>query len=267
MRRYYPRIDGLVRVIPVAQSQTQDDTVLTFLSVDCYSGGWIANLRVYRSDPQGYPLFMFYPKRHPRPAIQYVGSGPSTPYTEGDANWYLSYAFQPALDPDEPPLEFDVPVMRFTDRPRTEGGALVAEVPGPWHFVVPVSEGAAAKEVLSVGERWQPSNGKQRAERQRETMPIYGQLFDDVLDIFYRYDPIIGWLDPSGAEWYVSVTYLILDRLPDARSAEDVRIIALDEFRKRWKTTFHEEGQRFNEIGVLIWEAWQRRHAETQTTG
>ncbi|MGI8690095.1 MAG: hypothetical protein ACR2M3_16070 [Thermomicrobiales bacterium] len=266
MSDQYPQLHNLVRVIPVAQSQTQDDTTLTFLSIDCYADGWVANLRVIRPDSQGYPLFMFYPKRHPDPVTHYGGKGASILHLDNGPNWYLSYVFYPALRREELPLEFDVPVMRFTDRPRREAGALVAEVPGPWRFVVSVLSGTDAVQTTINSERWQPSNLDQRRDRQRETLPVYGPVFDDVLDILYRYDPIIAWMDPLGAEWYTPVTYLILDRLPQAQSAEDVRNIALDEFRKRWKATFHEEfAERFDEVGELIWQAWRRRQAGLPT--
>ena len=177
---------------------------------------------------------------------------------EGE-NWYLSYVFWPGLRPAQLPLVFDVPIMRFTDQPRSEGGILIAEVPGPWRFVVPVSQGVDTVQTTVSSERWQPSNRAQRRERQQDTLPKYGPVFDDVLDIFYRYDPMVAWMDPAGAEWFVPVTYLILDRLPRAHSAADAEAIALDECRKRWKSSFSES--RFDEIGQLIWAAWQRRQA------
>jgi hypothetical protein len=255
--RTRPHLRDLVGVIPVAQSQTQDDTTLTFLSIDCYADGWVANLRVHRPDTHGYPLFQFYPKRDPDPASHYGGKGSSLLHLDAGENWYLSYVFWPALRPAQSPLIFDVPIMRFIDLPRNEGGILVAEVPGPWRYVVPVSAGTDAVRCAPSGERWRPRNVAQRRERQRDTLPNYGPIFDDVLDIFYRYDPMVAWIDPAGAEWFEPVTYRILDRLTDAHSAADVEAIALDECRKRWKTSFSES--RFDEIGQLIWQAWQRR--------
>jgi hypothetical protein len=260
--RYPPQLRDLLRVIPVAQSQTQDETTLTFLSVDCYTDGWVANLRVNRPAPQSYPVFSFYPKRDPDPATHYGGIGISTSHLDHGSNAFLSYSYYPALRPGQPPLAFDVPVIRFTDRPRREGGALVAEAPGPWRFLVPVLDGIDAVQTKADSNRWQPSNLAQRRERQRDTLPTYGPIFDDVLDIFYRYDPMVAWMDPAGAEWFTPVTYPILDRLPHAQSAADVEAIALDECRKRWKSSCSTAG--FDEIGQLIWEAWQRRQAENR---
>jgi hypothetical protein len=257
--RTRPNLRDLVSVIPVAQSQTQDDTTLTFLSIDCYADGWVANLRVHCPDPHCCPLFQFYPKRDPDPATHYGGKGQSLLHLDEGENWYLSYVFWPALRPAQSPLVFDVPIMRFTDLPRWEGGILIAEVPGSWRFVVPVSAGVDATTTAPSDERWRPRNLAQRRERQRDTLPKYGPIFDEVLDIFYRYDPMVAWMDPAGAEWFVPVTYRILDRLPNARSAADAETIALDECRKRWRTSFSES--RFDEIGQLIWEAWQRREA------
>ncbi len=61
MTYYFPTLHNLVRIISVAQSQTRGDTTLTFLSIDCYTDGWVINLRVHHPDPRVFPLFDFHP--------------------------------------------------------------------------------------------------------------------------------------------------------------------------------------------------------------
>ncbi len=123
MARYYPTLRDLVCVIPVAQSQTRDDTTLTVLSLDWYADGWVANLRVHRDDPRYYPVFTFHPKADVRRTHQFGGSGSfsSWHHRDGDPNWYFSVIFYPALAPDDALLEFIVRVIRFNDRPAPTG--------------------------------------------------------------------------------------------------------------------------------------------------
>src|SRR4051812_20865910 len=59
MTYHYPMLHDLVRVIPIAQSQTRGETTLTLLSLDCYADGWAVHLCVHHPDPYVFPAFMF----------------------------------------------------------------------------------------------------------------------------------------------------------------------------------------------------------------
>ncbi len=103
-------------------------------------------------------------------------------------------------------------------------------------------------------------------KRRRETLPKYGPVFDDVIEILYRTDPMgIAWDNPVKGEEYGKEVRDIVARLPDARSGRDVAQIGQDVFH-RW-FGIDGRGERWDEIGELIWQAWQRRQAETLRTG
>jgi len=261
MVSYYPTLRDLVRVVPVAQSQTQGDTTLTFLSLDCYTDGWVANLRVHRLDPRYRPVFGFHPKPDLRRAQQFGGSGSffSWHHREGDTNWYLSIIFFPALDPDETPLEFVVPLIHFVDRPT---GFMATEVVGPWYFRV-LPTGGIPAEVTPMNDTIKGSTGygERIAKRQQETQSRYGPVFDDIIEILYRTDPMgIAWDNPIKGEEYYKEVRDIVERLPEAESAKDVQQIGVDVFH-RWFGIAHRE-ERWDKIGELIWQAWQQRQAE-----
>ena len=120
---HWATLHDLVRVIPVAQSQSRDDTTLTLLSIDCYADGWVTNLRVYHPDPHAFPVFLFFPKPDKRRTYQYGGGHGIGPwrYDVADPNCYLSKVWIPPLNPEPVPLAFDVNIIRFTDRPAHEG--------------------------------------------------------------------------------------------------------------------------------------------------
>ena len=92
--RYPPQLRDLLRVIPVAQSQTQDETTLTFLSVDCYTDGWVANLTANRD--------LFDKRSNPAPFagkynLVFPGPGdgdPTHPQNDGTGTLTVSAAGQ-----------------------------------------------------------------------------------------------------------------------------------------------------------------------------
>lgn len=257
---HWATLRDLVRIIPVAQSQTRGDATLTLLSIDCYADGWVTNLRVHHPDPHYFPVFLFHPKPDKRRAYQYGGGYGIDPwrYDDVDPNCYFSSVWIPPLNPEPVPLEFVVDVVRFTDRPRKEGGILMAEIWGPWRFEVDPAGGNTAMEREPPTSPGPVRNGEFREQRQEQTMPVYGPVFDTLLDIFYRYDPYgIAWLDPSGAEWYAAIMVNILHGLSYARSAQNVADILVYEFHHRWNFDI-QKNPRFEQFSNEVWEAWQR---------
>ena len=256
---HWATLRDLVRIIPVAQSQAYGETTLTLLTIDCYADGWVTNLRVHYPDPRVYPVFRFYPRAEKRPEHGYGGGhwfGPWR-YEDTDPNSYISIAWIPTLDPETVSLKFFVDVIRFTDRPRSEGGILVAEIWGPWRFDVDSSGGYAAQEREPRASPGPARNREFRTQRQEETMPVYGPVFDTLLDIFYKYDPHVAWLDPLGAEWYAAIMEKIVHGLSYARSAQNVADILTYEFDHRWKLDI-QKNPRFDQLVAEVWEAWQR---------
>lgn len=264
--RQYPTLHDLVRVIPVAQSQRRGDTTITLLSVDCYTDGWVVNLRVHQDDPRYYPIFSCEPKYDTRRERQFGGMGSffSWHHRDDDPNRYLSYIMYPALHPSEPDLEFVVPIVYWQDRTPPDWGVLMAEVPGPWRFTVTPSGGQRAETVDPVDEPPQLYDAAPREERRQQTTPLYGPIYDEVLDILYRYDPMgIAWDNPSRGEEYNPEARTIVPRLSEARSAADVRRIVFEEFR-RWFGSSFRRTERLDELGAEIWQAWTSGRGEIQ---
>lgn len=264
--QHYPNLRDLVRVIPVAQSQCRGNTTITLLSVDCYTDGWVANLRVHRDDSRFYPTFSFHPKYEARRKRQFggVGSYFSWHHREDDPNWYLSYILYPALDPSEPDVEFIVRTVYWKDRTPPGWGVLMAEVPGPWGFTVHPSDGKRAETMDVTSGPQQPYDSEQREKRQQQTMPLYGPIYDEVLDILYRYDPMgIAWDNPRRGEEYNSEARTIVPRLSEARSAANVRQIVFEEFQKWFGASFRRT-ERLDELAAEIWHAWLSGKGEIQ---
>ncbi len=264
MTWYFPTLHELVRIVPVAQSQTCGDTTLTLLSLDCYADGWVINLKVLYSDPHVFPFFNFHPKNDQRRSRQFGGAPGFGPwhYHTDDRNFYLSFVKHPALDTEPIPLEFFVPVVQFLDclpnQGQERGCLLVAEEWGPWLFTVDGSHGMTAEERTPTEPSWKPIKEAEHARRQERTLPLYGAVFDTLLTIFYRYDPArIAWLDPSGAGLYERVAENIHRGLRYARSLSDAREVLVFEFRHQWGDMF-EEGPRFEAMVEEVWQAWNR---------
>lgn len=256
--QHYPTLRDLVRVIPVAQSVKCGDTTITLLSVDCYADGWIANLRVYHDDVRYYPVFSFSPKYDTNRDRQFGGCGSffSWHHRDGDPNWYLSYILFPALNPSEPDLEFLVHSVHWSDRTPPDWGILMAEVHGLWRFTLNPSMGQLAEITNATDEMGPSLYLEQREKRRQQTVPLYGHIYDDLLDILYRYDPMgIAWSNPSRAEEYNPEVRTILPRLGQAKSIDDVRHIVSEEFT-RWFGDSFSCTERLDQLAEEIWQAW-----------
>jgi hypothetical protein len=263
---YFPSLRELVRIIPLAQSQTRGDTTLTLLSIDCYTDGWVINLRTHHADPHLVPIFNFHPKYDNRRSRQYGGSPGFGPwhYHSDDRNHFVSFLKHPALAPDPIPLEFFVPVVQFFDALPTEkherSVLLLAEEWGPWHFTVDTTTCKTAEEQEPAEPSWKPIKEAEQAQRQARTVPRYGAVFEMLLAIFYKYDPgRIAWEDPAGATLYEKVTENIHRGLLYARSLADARAVIAFEWRDHWSKTVT-EGPRFEAMVEESWQAWNREN-------
>ena len=131
----YPTLRDLVRVIPVAQSQTCGDTTShsSRLTAMRMAGSAIS---VSPCRPTLLPGLLVHPAYNANRARQFGGSGGffSWHHREGDRTGTLSVIMHPALDPDEPDIEFSVPTIHFSDRTPIAWGVLMAETQGPWRF-------------------------------------------------------------------------------------------------------------------------------------
>lgn len=75
--------------------------------------------------------------------------------------------------------------------------------------------------------------GKQSEDEYRAgRISVNGEVFDQLCDIFFRYDPVgIGYFD--NIDEYEPEAETILPRLETTKSIEDVKIIIYEEFM-RW---------------------------------
>ena len=94
-------------------------------------------------------------------------------------------------------------------------------------------------------------------EEQRRLKKEFGNLYDDVLALLFRYDPI-GINFEDNVDEYSPEVGTILPRLKECRGEDDVRRIVHEEFT-RW---FGEAGtpEKYSDIGPEIWRLWQRFH-------
>src|SRR4051794_29404301 len=111
MPYHFPMLTSLVRVIPIAQSQSRGDTTLSILSIDCYTDGWTVHLCVRHPDSYVFPGFMmrdFIPTTNTGNAAYFRHGHYHGPwrYHDDHVNTYFSYSWSPALDIDAITLGF-----------------------------------------------------------------------------------------------------------------------------------------------------------------
>ena len=105
-------------------------------------------------------------------------------------------------------------------------------------------------EATSTGE-----NQRRRAARKRY-QAHYRALYDQLLEILFRLDPIRVHTDSS--EKFVPEATTIMARLREARVAEDVEQIVLDELR-RWygrRPLAKQDPDRLADATIAICSAW-----------
>jgi len=92
-------------------------------------------------------------------------------------------------------------------------------------------------------------------ERARKT---YGQLFDDVSAILFRYDPI-GINYGTNVDEYDPEARTILPRLGACRSDADVLNVVIDEFHHWFGEDIRADSTNYHQIAASIWETWSQR--------
>jgi hypothetical protein len=101
-------------------------------------------------------------------------------------------------------------------------------------------------------------------EEQRRLKEEYRHLYDEVLSLLFRHDPVGINFDHNTDE-YAPEVGTILPRLRSCASEDDVARVVYEEFT-RW---FGEPGsrQRYDPIASEIWQLWQRFNAAEPGAG
>lgn len=94
------------------------------------------------------------------------------------------------------------------------------------------------------------------AARQR-LKAAYKGIYDDLLAILFRHDPI-GLNFEGNADEYAAEVGTIIPRLRDAHSVEDVRRIAHEEFVQWFGVDSAGPESIYAGLAQDIWDAWQR---------
>jgi hypothetical protein len=97
-----------------------------------------------------------------------------------------------------------------------------------------------------------------RPDRRRFSR-AYLVLYEEVVSIFDRHDPVALIASGSPAGEYEPEVSTILPRLREAAGPDDALRIVNEEFEK-W---FGQPASDAEELGREIWSAWQRYRAET----
>ncbi|MBV9168884.1 MAG: hypothetical protein JOZ81_02220 [Chloroflexi bacterium] len=98
---------------------------------------------------------------------------------------------------------------------------------------------------------------RRRAARKR-SQAQYRALYDDLVDILFQLDPI--GVHPATTEKFVPEATTIMARLREARVAEDVEQIVLQELR-RWygaRRLAKQDPDRITDVTIAICHAWNR---------
>jgi hypothetical protein len=100
---------------------------------------------------------------------------------------------------------------------------------------------------------------EQRRAVRQHFQAHYRVLYDEVLEILFRIDPL-GVHGQDTSEKFVPEAASILARLRDARSAEDVEQIVHEELR-RWygrRRLAHQDPDRLTRATIALCSAWNR---------
>jgi len=101
---------------------------------------------------------------------------------------------------------------------------------------------------------------RERLQLEREILKDrYQSLYDQVLEILFRHDPIDINYETNTDEYDPEVG-TILPRLKEASSENDVQKIVHEEFR-RWFSLDAGGPDRYGEIASEIWTAWRNFQA------
>jgi hypothetical protein len=234
----------LVRVIPVAQTQSHGGVSITVTSLDWYAIFLNIHLYLWRDAvdgliPRFHTSIFFDGERPPRGG----GWGPAEVYPRHAENphWYfVEHLTYPPPGPNVNAVQLVIPVVHLAREFDSGAYRLIQDVPGPWTFVATTAVARAAEVTNAhtvsqetIDPLWaEPSRvAELRARRRERTLPLYGEVYDDVLEAIYRYDPhAIGWRGdvPFGAEEYTPEADKIVPRLPQANSEDDVRRIVYE---------------------------------------
>ena len=106
-----------------------------------------------------------------------------------------------------------------------------------------------------VNESTSASETEQRRTARKRYQAHYRALYDALLEILFQLDPI--GVHAKNTEKFVPELATILPRLRDARTAEDVEQILLEELR-RWygRRLAHQDPDRLTRATIAICSAW-----------
>jgi hypothetical protein len=107
-----------------------------------------------------------------------------------------------------------------------------------------------------VNEATRTGENEQRRAARKRYQALYRALYDQLLEILFQLDPIGVHLD--SAEKFVPEATTILARLREARLAEDVEQIVLEELR-RWygrRRLANQDPERLTDATIAICSAW-----------
>ncbi len=97
---------------------------------------------------------------------------------------------------------------------------------------------------------------EQIIEERRQIRARYGELFDSVVALLFRHDPV-GINFEHNTDEYESEAGTILPRLHTCKSVDDVRRVVYEEF-VRWFALSSGPEDQYGPIASDIWELWQR---------
>lgn len=138
-----PHAQELVRVIPIAQKQTRDETTVELLSLESYTDGFILQARLWAANP---PPMTVAQHSHPHIRSVLATDERGTRYrglpkgaTGNQWGWRFTFGFVPALTPSTRELRLTLPELRWW---RVKQSAPEATKPdmeiqaGPWEFTI-----------------------------------------------------------------------------------------------------------------------------------
>ncbi len=95
------------------------------------------------------------------------------------------------------------------------------------------------------------------AESRRRLRAEYGELFDEIAELLFQYDPI-GINYGHNTDEYEVETETILPRLSGCRSADDVLQVVHEEFVRWFDSVIAGPRERYAEISREIWRISQQ---------
>jgi hypothetical protein len=101
-----------------------------------------------------------------------------------------------------------------------------------------------------------PQTREEILEIQRQLKVQYGQLYDELLAVFFQYDPM-GINFEVNADEYSPEVRTILPRLRECHSEEDVRRVVQEEFN-HWFGDEAGQESRYTAVAAETWQRWQK---------